>query len=44
MKNHPSIEPDAKAALRDLGAKVKLKEEWKEQAEKREKPISHNQN
>lgn len=32
--NHPSVEQDAKAALRDLGAKVHLTEEWKGTAEK----------
>lgn len=33
-KFHPSIDQDAKAALRDLGAKVHLQEEWKGTAEK----------
>lgn len=37
--NHPSVDQDAKAALRDLGAKVHLKEEWKGHAEK---PITSN--
>lgn len=32
--NHPSVDQDAKAALRDLGAKVHLTEEWKGLAEK----------
>lgn len=32
--NHPNVEQDAKAALRDLGAKVHLTEEWKGTAEK----------
>lgn len=32
--SHPSVDQDAKAALRDLGAKVHLKEEWKGTAEK----------
>lgn len=32
--NHPKVEQDAKAALRDLGAKVHLQEEWKGTAEK----------
>jgi len=32
--NHPSIDQDVRAALRDLGAKVHLKEEWKGTAEK----------
>jgi armadillo repeat-containing protein 6 len=32
--SHPSVDQDAKAALRDLGAKVFLKEEWKGTAEK----------
>jgi armadillo repeat-containing protein 6 len=34
QKNHPSIEQDIKSALRDLGTKVHLKEEWKGTAEK----------
>lgn len=34
LQNHPSIEQDAKSALRDLGTKVHLKEEWKGIAEK----------
>lgn len=33
-KNHPSIDQDCRSALRDLGAKVHLKEEWKGTAEK----------
>lgn len=33
-QNHPSVEQDAKAALRDLGASVHLREEWKGNAEK----------
>lgn len=33
-KNHVSIDQDCRAALRDLGAKVHLKEEWKGTAEK----------
>lgn len=33
-KLHPSVDQDAKAALRDLGAKVHLQEEWKGTAEK----------
>lgn len=37
--NHPSVDQDARAALRDLGAKVHLKEEWKGTAEK---PITNN--
>lgn len=32
--NHPSVDHDARAALRDLGAKVHLQEEWKGTAEK----------
>lgn len=32
--NHPSVDQDARAALRDLGAKVHLQEEWKGTAEK----------
>lgn len=32
--NHPSMDQDARAALRDLGAKVHLQEEWKGTAEK----------
>lgn len=32
--NHPSMDQDARAALRDLGAKVHLHEEWKGTAEK----------
>lgn len=38
-QNHPSIEQDAKSALRDLGSKVQLKEEWRGIAEK---PITIN--
>lgn len=38
--NHPSIEQDLKSALRDLGAKVHLVEEWKGTAEK---PITSNE-
>jgi armadillo repeat-containing protein 6 len=38
-QNHPSVEQDAKSALRDLGSKVQLKEEWKGVAEK---PITIN--
>lgn len=34
MKEHPSIVTDLKSALRDLGADVKLNEEWKGTAEK----------
>lgn len=33
-KNHESIDQDCRSALRDLGAKVHLKEEWKGTAEK----------
>lgn len=33
-KNHPSIDQDCKSALRDLGTKVQLNEEWKGTAEK----------
>lgn len=33
-KNHPSIDQDCRAALRDLGTKVHLNEEWKGTAEK----------
>ncbi|CRK96437.1 CLUMA_CG009853, isoform A, partial [Clunio marinus] len=33
-KNHPSVDHDTKAALRDLGAKIHLEEEWKGTAEK----------
>lgn len=33
-KNHPSIDQDCRYALRDLGSKVQLKEEWKGTAEK----------
>lgn len=33
MNNHPSIAQDCKAALRDLGCKVHLNEEWKGKAE-----------
>jgi hypothetical protein len=33
-KNHPSIDQDCRSALRDLGANVHLKEEWKGTAEK----------
>ncbi|KAG5676802.1 hypothetical protein PVAND_006610 [Polypedilum vanderplanki] len=33
-KNHPSIDQDCRSALRDLGAKVHLNEEWKGVAEK----------
>lgn len=33
-KNHVSIDQDCRSALRDLGAKVHLKEEWKGTAEK----------
>lgn len=33
-KNHSSIDQDIRAALRDLGAKVHLQEEWKGTAEK----------
>jgi armadillo repeat-containing protein 6 len=33
-KNHPSIDHDLKSALRDLGTKVHLNEEWKGVAEK----------
>jgi len=32
--NHPSVDQDVRAALRDLGAKVHLQEEWKGTAEK----------
>lgn len=32
--NHPFVDQDARSALRDLGAKVHLKEEWKGTAEK----------
>jgi armadillo repeat-containing protein 6 len=32
--NHPTIDQDAKSALRDLGAKVFLQEEWKGTAQK----------
>lgn len=32
--NHPSMNQDVKSALRDLGAKVHLQEEWKGTAEK----------
>jgi armadillo repeat-containing protein 6 len=38
-QNHPSVEQDAKSALRDLGTKVQLTEEWKGIAEK---PITIN--
>ncbi|CAO1302948.1 unnamed protein product [Diamesa tonsa] len=34
LKNHPSISQDTRSALRDLGAKVQLIEEWKGTAEK----------
>lgn len=34
LKEHPSIQQDVKSALRDLGAKVHLAEEWKNVAEK----------
>uniref|UniRef100_T1GDR3 Armadillo repeat-containing protein 8 n=1 Tax=Megaselia scalaris TaxID=36166 RepID=T1GDR3_MEGSC len=34
MKDHPSVIQDVKAALRDLGCKVHLKEEWTGTAEK----------
>lgn len=34
LKEHPSIQQDVKSALRDLGAKVNLAEEWKAKAEK----------
>lgn len=34
LAEHPSIQQDVKSALRDLGAKVKLAEEWKSKAEK----------
>lgn len=34
LKDHPSIQQDVKSALRDLGAKVNLAEEWKSKAEK----------
>lgn len=34
LKEHPSIQQDVKSALRDLGAKVHLAEEWKTTAEK----------
>lgn len=34
MTDHPSIVQDLKAALRDLGCKVNLKEEWTGTAEK----------
>lgn len=34
LKEHPSIQQDVKSALRDLGAKVHLAEEWKTKAEK----------
>lgn len=34
LKEHPSIQQDVKSALRDLGAKVTLAEEWKNKAEK----------
>lgn len=34
LKEHPSIQQDVKSALRDLGAKVHLAEEWKAKAEK----------
>lgn len=40
MSEHPSIVQDLKAALRDLGCKVDLKEEWTGTAEKK---ISNNQ-
>lgn len=34
LKEHPSIQQDVKSALRDIGAKVQLAEEWKAKAEK----------
>lgn len=34
MTEHPSVHQDIKAALRDLGCKVDLKEEWTGKAEK----------
>lgn len=34
LKDHPSIQQDIKSALRDMGAQVKLTEEWKGKAEK----------
>ena len=34
LKEHPSIQQDVRSALRDLGAKVHLNEEWKAKAEK----------
>lgn len=34
LKEHPSVQQDVKSALRDLGAKVTLAEEWKAKAEK----------
>lgn len=35
MSDHPTIYQDVKAALRDLGCKVDLKEEWTGTAEKK---------
>ncbi|EDW48420.1 GM19919 [Drosophila sechellia] len=35
MKEHPSVEQDIKAALRDLGCSVHLREEWTGTAEKK---------
>lgn len=35
MVEHPSVVTDIKAALRDLGCKVELKEEWTGTAEKK---------
>jgi len=35
MIEHPSIQQDVKSALRDLGCKVELKEEWTGVAEKK---------
>lgn len=35
MAQHPSVLTDIKAALRDLGCKVDLKEEWTGTAEKK---------
>lgn len=35
MKQHPSVAQDIKAALRDLGCEVQLREEWTGKAEKK---------
>lgn len=35
LTDHPSVGQDIKAALRDLGCKVDLKEEWTGTAEKK---------